>query len=385
MKLQKNLAAAVIGMSVAAVAHAQSSVTLYGILDAGLGYASRTASTTNPQGGGPHQFGLIDSGTLPSLFGIQGKEDLGGGWSANFDLQGGINLTNGAIGNSDGSGGGLLFGRLAWVGLASPYGSVALGRQMTPIFQALVDVDQRSGNVLFGSELNPFFDNGAFTGIFNPNAITYRSPELGGFKADLMLALGGVAGHATEGRQYSAALKYTNGGLLVNAAWYDGNANPTVGPTDANFLSFAPIQVRELGARYKFSNLTVGASFFGYRNKENLADGGVPTDVNVYNIGADYLVIPTLDVDGGVYYAVDRINSGAHTITAAVSTSYFLSKRTALYVQIGFVNNHASSDGAWLGDGMTLNQGAPGAVGGIAGLMPVGTTVVGNVGMRHFF
>jgi predicted porin len=385
LKLQKNMAAALIGMSAASMAHAQSSVTLYGILDVGLGYASRTASTTNPQAGGPHQFGLIDSGSLPSLFGIEGKEDLGGGWSANFDLQGGINLTNGAIGNSDGSGGGLLFGRLSWVGISSPYGSVALGRQMTPIFQALVDVDQRASNILFGSGLNPFFDNGAFTGIFNQNAITYRSPEIAGIKVDLLFAPGGVAGDAGAGRQYSASLKYTNGGLLVNAAWYDGNANPTVGPTDVNFLSFAPIQVRELGASYKFSKITIGASFFGYRNKANLAYGGVPTAVNVYNIGANYLIVPTVDVDAGIYYAEDRINSGAHSITGAVSANYFLSKRTSLYAQIGFVNNHASSDGAWLGNGMTLNQGAPSAVGGIAGLMPVGTTVVSNVGIRHLF
>ncbi|MFP3615972.1 porin, partial [Paraburkholderia sp. SIMBA_050] len=69
-----------------------------------------------------------------SRWGLKGAEDLGGGLKAVFNLESGVNLQNGAFADS-----GRLFNRAAYVGLQSPYGTVTLGRQKTPLFDLLAD------------------------------------------------------------------------------------------------------------------------------------------------------------------------------------------------------------------------------------------------------
>ena len=110
-------------MLFAGVAHAQSSVTLYGLVDTSVVYVNNAKSPTTGQNSS--QF-LMNSGSLStSRWGLRGTEDLGGGLSAIFDLENGFNSTNGTFKN-----GGDLFGRQAWVGLASSqYGQITLGRQ----------------------------------------------------------------------------------------------------------------------------------------------------------------------------------------------------------------------------------------------------------------
>src|SRR6201992_3012784 len=90
----------------APAAHAQSSVTLYGIIDAGLTY-------TNNQGGS-HNFKETSGSINGSRWGMRGSEDLGGGLKAIFTLENGFNITNGTLGQ-----GGREFGRQAFVGLSS--------------------------------------------------------------------------------------------------------------------------------------------------------------------------------------------------------------------------------------------------------------------------
>ncbi|GAB7522798.1 hypothetical protein PBS_17820 [Paraburkholderia sp. 2C] len=112
------------GMFAAQIAHAQSSVTLYGLLDAGLQY-------TNNVGSGGSLFRQTSGNINGSRFGMRGNEDLGGGLGAIFVLEGGFNINNGKSAQD-----GRLFGRQAFVGLSSKeYGTVSLGRQ----YDALTD------------------------------------------------------------------------------------------------------------------------------------------------------------------------------------------------------------------------------------------------------
>jgi predicted porin len=96
-------------------AHAQSSVTLYGIVDAGFRY--------NSNAGGKSQFAIAGGNESASRFGVTGTEDLGGGYKTVFTLESGFTTTTGAMQA------GLMFGRQAFVGVATPYGTVTLGRQ----------------------------------------------------------------------------------------------------------------------------------------------------------------------------------------------------------------------------------------------------------------
>lgn len=196
--------------SYSAAALAQGSVTLYGTLDAGLLFTNKTIDPATGQSSGK-QLSLINSGENPSVFGLKGKEDLGGGLSAQFQLESGISIANGGFDNSNGN----FFGRQAWGGLSGSFGEVRLGLQYSPFEYAIYYLDPRSFAQL-GSSVISWGDN-SLTGAFVSNAITYTSPKMDGLTARLLYALGGVPGNFSAGRQYSAMLEYEYGGLMIVA------------------------------------------------------------------------------------------------------------------------------------------------------------------------
>src|ERR1700751_5388333 len=101
----------------ATAAHAQSSVTLYGVLDTGLLYQSTSAATFLPtarnQG---HTYQLKDGGIYSSYWGLKGSEDIGGGYKITFKLQGTFNTANGKFGLADTPGTTAIFNQFATVG-----------------------------------------------------------------------------------------------------------------------------------------------------------------------------------------------------------------------------------------------------------------------------
>ena len=119
--MNKTLIVAAAAASFATVAHAQSSVTLYGVLDAGITYTSNVQPALGQAGKSRWAMG---SGIDQSRFGLRGSEDLGGGLKAIFTLESGFNIGNGKFANSNG-----MFNRQAFVGLSSQYGTVTLGKQ----------------------------------------------------------------------------------------------------------------------------------------------------------------------------------------------------------------------------------------------------------------
>lgn len=352
---------------IAGAAHAQSSVTLYGIVDASILYTSHTANAAGQNAG--HQFSFTDGGETGSLFGMRGTEDLGGGLHAIFNLESGISLANGAFDNSNGN----MFGREAWVGVESPYGTLKAGLQFSPYFLSLYHTDPR-GMSYFGSGLVSYVDNVLVTGLFNSNAITYTSPEIAGLEVSGMLALGGTAGNFQAGRQYSASARYHIGGFTLAGALYSGNgggsALSTPIPSTVEFIG------RTLGASYRFDNtLTFYASYALYKLANvpfNLAVlGGRAFSNSVYSGGASYFIKPYLNVNAGVYYTRDGNDSSNHSIMAAAGLQFFMSKRTTLYGQVGYVNNHGR-----MNTGLSINN----------ALQEVpGSTVGANIGVRHMF
>ncbi|SAK76662.1 porin [Caballeronia ptereochthonis] len=349
------LALCALGLLVADAARAQSSVTLFGVLDAGLLYTSKTLDPITGQNAGK-QFSMIDGGEYYSQFGMVGTEDLGGGYKAKFRLVSGFSLGNGGLLHCNGN----LFGCEAWVGIGGPPGEIKLGLQFSPFFLAVYDSDPRSLS-LFGSGSVPLVDNVLGTGIFNANSISYTSPVLSGLQASVLYAFGGQAGNFQAGRQYSARLRYQLGGLTVNAAFYDGNSGGTAQtpiPTSVQY------EGRMLSVGYQFGSLTAKASFVNYKVAGSFNN-------NVYGGGVTWYVMPTLDVNGGVWVTSDRNHTANHSVLAAFGTDYFLSKATTLYAQMGMVNNHGA-----MNTGLALT----GAMYEVAG-----TTVGAVVGIRHTF
>ena len=128
----KNFAFAAIALAASSVALAQSSdtqVSLYGTLDANVQVLKGASSVSRVQSGG----------SSDSRIGLRGSEDLGGGLKAFFTLESGINLDDGTAGQN-----GSFWGRQAFVGLATPYGKVSLGRQYSSIYDLTSDFSQFS-------------------------------------------------------------------------------------------------------------------------------------------------------------------------------------------------------------------------------------------------
>jgi predicted porin len=336
-------------------ANAQGSVTLYGVLDASVQYASRSTGSTGASAG--HSFALTDAGFSPSFVGFMGSEDLGGGVRATFDLESGIDVANGGFDSSNGN----YFGRQAWVGVEGDFGRLRFGEQFSPLFLAILDADPRYLST-FASGLVPYGNFVGFTSAINSNAIIYRTPKFANMEGTVMFAPGGVAGNFQAGRQWSAGLKYADGTLTLSATLYDGNAGgtPTPVPTTVAFVG------RQLGASYRFGELMGKVSFVKYKVAGSF-------DANVYNVGISYQCRPDLNLNGGVWVTSDRNRTTNHSILAAVGANYSVSKRTMLYAQVGYVDNHGG-----MNTGLSLTNTA-------AFNEPVGGSVGANLGIRQSF
>jgi predicted porin len=330
-------------------AHAQSSVTLYGIMDTGLMWQNRST-------GGGSAISALDGGLSPSLWGMTGAEDIGRGYRIQFKLEGGLSTTNGAIGNSNGN----LFGRNAYVGISGPFGQVNAGLQFSPFFLSVYESDPR-GFSLFAASLAPYLEHFVISGIFDSNAVVYKSPTIAGFTGSAEYAFGNVAGSFPAGRHISASLNYEVGGFNATAAYFEAK-DATSGLTTLRGIN--------VGAGYKIGPVKLDLAFTKYRNP---ASSGPLADVNVYSGGAVWNVNDFVTVDAGVYASQDRNFSANKSMINGVGANYLVSKRTTLYAQVGVVNNKGEM-------ATNLAANAPMALSS-----PEGTTTAVNIGIRHVF
>lgn len=188
-----------------AAAHAQSSVTLYGMLDAVIVYTNNQSGKSAWQQGS----GLLSN----TVFGLSGNEDLGGGLHALFRLENGFNLNNGTQSYKN-----TMFGRRAYVGLQSdPYGTLTLGRQ----YDAVVDylgplamANNGDGNNLAS---HPFDNDNLDDSFYIDNAVKYTSPTLAGWQFGGLYGFSNAAGGFANNRAYSAGVSYANGPVSLGA------------------------------------------------------------------------------------------------------------------------------------------------------------------------
>jgi general bacterial porin, GBP family len=221
MKFNKLSAAVLATMALGTTAQAQSSVTLYGLIDGGLRYQS--VSLAN--GDGVTNFGGAYGVQSGNRFGIRGTESLGNGNSAIFQLENGFDLGNGTSQQS-----GRMFGRQAWFGLENKgWGDVRLGRMTNLASDWLV-----GGVDPFAAGFGQLNMGHAFTSgntLRLDNTLMYRSPVMSGVQAGLgysfatgLASNGGTTGYGFETsnntRQITAGLKYANGPVYA-AASYD--------------------------------------------------------------------------------------------------------------------------------------------------------------------
>ena len=374
--MNSKLVGAVALLGCAGVVHAQSSVTLYGVIDSGLLYQSTAAASFAPHAANLGKvYRLKDGGIYASLWGLKGSEDIGGGYHINFKLQGSFDSSTGKSGLSDTTGVTAAFNQFATIGVSGPVGTFNAGRQIVPMIYAMADTDVRNAQY-FGSILTAWLGvnqaagwagtntNAPIGALYDSNALVYQTPTFAGASLALEYAPGGAAGQFQGGTRESAVLKYSNYGLNLAAVYYNGHdTNPAPGMplTGLNNNRFY-----YLGAKYTINSFIVSAS---YGKGKNPAHSG-QVDFDMYSFGLGYVITPVLKVTSGVYYLKDTNHSENHSTEFAIGTEYNLSKRTLTYLQVGHVNNNGTMN-------QTIVYGQPVAPG-------LSTTAV-MIGLRHSF
>jgi outer membrane protein OmpU len=336
-KVNSKLVGGVLGLVMASGAQAQSSVTLYGVIDDGLTYVSNV--------GGAHVYKMDDSVSQGDRFGFKGVEDLGGGLKAVFDLEGGFNPNTGASRQ-----GGLEFGRLAFVGLSSgQYGTVTLGRQYDQMTTTLLRF--HSGlNTVGIYNLNPG-DQDRISGEWLDNMVTYTSPDLAGLKFSGQYSFNSQSAPTTNyGHAYSFGANYVRGPFSAGAAMTDihdyfFSPGSSLGVSEffGNTLasSSTTVAVRDfrtagVGAGWDFGKLYLSSVY-----TNTYFDSGRATQtLQSLNAAARYLLRPDLYAAGGYTYSK---TADSKWNLFAVTIDYLLSKRTDVYVSANYET--AAGDG----------------------------------------
>jgi predicted porin len=319
--------------------HAQSSVTLYGIIDTGVEYVTNVGPRKSSS---VHTSSLTAS--LPSLWGLRGKEDLGGGLSAVFVLESGFAPAQGTLNQ-----GGRLFGRQAYVGLSGHWGALTLGRQYSQIFWAALTGDTLAPNIYAAADLDPYLtqprvDN-SITYTFTSSGLTASASYSFGRDAVDSAPAGGCAGQSpTDWRAckaMSAMLKY-DAGKWGMAAAVDRNYGG--GGTGSPLPLSSQTDTRALIDGYvKFGNATIGAGFQHRINHGEQTPTVFDATSNYWWIGGSYLPLPTIALDAQFGHITVSSNDSGGSLIAA-RAMYFLSKTTAVYVTAGHVFNQRKAN-----------------------------------------
>jgi general bacterial porin, GBP family len=338
------------GIGIAMTAHAQSSVTLYGLIDTGLAYISNATSVVGAKGGSVVQAFTASYG---NRVGLTGREDLGDGLAAIFTLENGFDGNTGKLQQ-----GGRMFGRKAFVGLSSEdFGSFTIGRQYDMGFELVAPL---TSWVQFASMYGAHIgDNDNFFQTFREqNSVKYRTTNYRGLEGGIMYAFSNEASAFSNNRAYNLGIRYARGPVIVAGSYLHLN-NPSAGESGGTNTNGAVGGEYGLGASTIFYNAgpvgeqTVAASAIGYkfgeaklgfvfsRTEFNYADAS-NLRLSNFELNASYLVSPGLTV-GSAFVLTDGRASGRaggsgyfqgdtpkwHQINFAVD--YALSKRTGVH------------------------------------------------------
>jgi predicted porin len=338
-------------LGAASVAHAQSSVTLYGTIDTSITYVHNASGNQSLWALGNSSAGDLSG----SRWGLKGQEDLGGGLKAIFQLENGFNPSTGALGQ-----GSREFGRQAFVGLASDqFGTFTLGRQYDPLVDMVqgITADNYFGSTFATAGDVDNYDNSSRTS----NAVKYVSPVYSGLQVEGMYAFGGVAGETGSGQTWSAAASYNNGPFSLAAGYFVAD-NPSVvgaaqrttwgGTSDGTFdgslinlgyQTAKSINIARVAGQYVAGPFTFGLSYSNSQYKADAQSAFVSTEK--YNTGQGFLnyqATPAMLVGVGYSYTKASGNTGATYNQVSVGADYNLSKRTDVYLVGAY--QHASGD-----------------------------------------
>ena len=345
---------ALAALAVVSAASAQSSVTIFGVVDAAVSIGNGDTS---------NKTALTNSSYNSSRLGFRGVEDLGGGLKAKFWLEAGVQNDNGAAAatstNNQATGGalagmngsqGLTFNRSSWVSVEGSMGELRLGRDYTPQFWSFTVYDPFGTNGVGTTQaLNS--SAGGFTIVRASNTIAWKSPSYSGF---------GIWAQTYFGENASNAASQAGDGSAIRVSYDQGPLSLAVAFSKTDTGAGTDVQTTNFGGSY---NMGV-AQLMAFWNKD--ANTGAK-DVTGYTIGALVPVKPAGTVR--VSFSNSDNGNGAKTDKFALGYVHDLSKRTALYGTFASLSNSG-------GAAQALNGAATPANGSSTGF---------DIGVRHAF
>lgn len=358
--MQKKLIALAVASLASGAAFAQTNVTIYGIADAGYVYSSgdpgKLAGVNIP---GTNTFSGIVSGILSgSRLGFRGEEALGNGLKAIFTLEYALDIDGNFGVGATASG---LAARQQFVGLSSAtLGTVALGRQYSPGYQATANNDPMGGALV---ESQSFLSaNAGYTITPNSaarwdNALTYTTPNWSGFSAKAIYSFGETQDafktyndknvSVTDNSKWALGANYANGPLNIDLVY---QARDNIRPTGTAAINSFDTQEWYVGGSFDLKMVKLMGSWQGMNvsNSTRLINNS-QVDSQLWQIGA---VIPVLSASNihlgyaqlmmdGNNKAVIPLTGDSQSATLAWTTA--LSKRTTFYAGYVWASNDKKS------------------------------------------
>ncbi|MFN6992875.1 MAG: porin [Aquincola tertiaricarbonis] len=323
----RNLLVGTLGISAAAVAHAQSTVTLYGLLDVAPAVYSRTNAADD------RMFKLNTDTGSSSRFGVRGTEDLGGGLSAFFNLESPVDAKNGTAAGGASSGAcnpaagcagataPAFWRRNAFVGLKGSFGELTLGRNYTAAVIKQADTLSATPSGINTGMATVLASQGISNDFWNSNQIRYDSPPLG----PIDFAVHVAAGEGASGKSYGGNVRFLQGPVAVSlSAQKDEN------------LAGRSVTWAILSGSYNFGGFKLHAA----ANKVDNADGVVGfVDSTFWSVGGSVKATDLLTLAAQYWTVREKVGASTTSKQLVLNADYRLSKRTALYVLFGSVDN----------------------------------------------
>jgi predicted porin len=314
--MKKSLLALAILGAFAGAASAQSSVTIYGVVD---------ASVARFDNGGDSVTRLDDGNNAASRIGFKGVENLGNGLKAEFVLENGYDVSNGDSKSNNGTVG--AFSRLAYVGLGGEFGTIRLGRQNSQIKTALNDIDPFGTGGMVNA-IN-FFTGGGIPERVS-NQITYTSLNMSGFSGSVGYTFGEVPGDTSANNAWGAQFGYANGPLNVQFGYNTQNKTAAGNDNDTDIIM--------LGATYDFGGFKLHGAYGQQKAEQSAGD-----DIKVKSALVGVTVPFGASKIRGEYIRNNDDRDGYDSNLWALSYTYSLSKRTTLYATYARTGNDDNS------------------------------------------
>lgn len=340
MFAKKNLVAAAALLALVGAAQAQSSVKLYGYVEAAFGSFKAV--------GDESAVTKVQSGDMMTSFiGFSGVEDLGGGLKAEFALESFLGVDNGSNVPNQAT---KWWGRASWVGLSGGFGRVILGQYDAPLFVAGLSYNPFGSSMTYSPTMRHFYDLGSTSGSATTNlsltdtgsinSVTYETPNIAGLTATLQYAAKESASSADD-NFFALGVAYNAGPLSVMGTYTSGGKSSE---TNGGSLAYPnPFKAANLNASYDFGVLKAFGQYTRFMyDSTSLQTVGTGTGTltgiekaNVWQLGVSVPVTASGSVLAS--YGAAKFKAAADDATSRIFSlgyDHALSKRTSAYAAL---------------------------------------------------